>query len=85
VAALCACLKGFPEAKIKRFILITLTKEIFKKSSRNFVLCLNPMKSIFKKHSELRYEKHNIYGSSMKGTPGCDIELNLVFKNTKLN
>ena len=28
VAALCPCLKSLPEAKVKRFILIALTKEV---------------------------------------------------------
>jgi hypothetical protein len=34
----CPCLKSLAEAKVSRFILITQTKEITKKPSRNFVL-----------------------------------------------
>ena len=30
VAALCSCLKSLPKAKVKRFILIALTKEVLK-------------------------------------------------------
>ena len=46
VAAFCPCLKSLPEAKVKRFILIALTKEVSKKPSRDFVLWLSLMKSI---------------------------------------
>jgi hypothetical protein len=34
VAAFCPCLKSLPEAKVKRFILIELTKEVLKKPNR---------------------------------------------------
>jgi hypothetical protein len=34
VAAFCPCLKTPPEAKVKRFILIALTKEISKKKKK---------------------------------------------------
>ena len=35
VAAFCPCLKSLPEAKVKRFILIALTKEVSKKPNRD--------------------------------------------------
>ena len=38
VAAFCPCLKSLPEAKVKRFVLIALTKEVSKKLNRGFVL-----------------------------------------------
>jgi hypothetical protein len=38
VDSFCHCLKSLPEAKVKSFKLITLTKEVSKKPSRNFVL-----------------------------------------------
>ena len=38
VAVFCLCLKSLPEAKVKGFILIALTKEVSKKPSRDFVL-----------------------------------------------
>jgi hypothetical protein len=85
VAAFCPCLKSLPEAKMKRFILIALTKEVSKTSSRDFVLWLSLRKNILNKHRELRKEKYRIYGSSIKGTPGSEMELNPVFKDIKLN
>jgi hypothetical protein len=41
VATFCPCLKSLPEAKVKRFRLIALTKEVSKKLSRDFVLWLS--------------------------------------------
>jgi hypothetical protein len=35
------------------------------------------------KHAKLRKEKYKMYDSSNKGTPGNEIELNLVFKEIK--
>jgi hypothetical protein len=55
------------EAKIKRFVLIALTKEVSKKPNRDFVLWLSLMRSILNKHSKLRKEKYIIYSSSL----GC--------------
>jgi hypothetical protein len=46
VAALYPCLKSLPEDKIKRFILIALTKEVSKKAQ--YRLC-----SLVKSHEEL--------------------------------
>ena len=54
VAALDPCLKSLPEAKVKRFILIALTKEVSKNAIRDFVLWLSLMKNILNKHSKLR-------------------------------
>ena len=31
VAALCPCLKSLPEAKVKRFLLVALTKDVLRK------------------------------------------------------
>ena len=39
--------KGLPEAKVKRFRLIALKKEVSKKPSRVFILWLSLMKSVF--------------------------------------
>ena len=44
LAAFCPCLKSLPEAKVKGFMLVTLTKEVSKKPSR---LC-----SLVKSHEE---------------------------------
>jgi hypothetical protein len=44
VAAFCPCLKSLPDAKVKRFILIAMTKEVSKKPNRDFVLWLSLMK-----------------------------------------
>jgi hypothetical protein len=43
------------------------------------------MKNILNKPSKLRKEKHNIYGSNIKGPPRLKMELNPVLKNIKLN
>ena len=56
-----------PEAKVKRFILIALTKEISQKPSRDYVLWLSLRKSILNKGNKLRKEKYKIYGPSNKG------------------
>ena len=79
VATFCPCLKSLPEAKVKRLELIALTKEVSKKPSRDFVLWLSLMKRSLNKHSKLRKEKYKIYGSSIKGVPGSEMEQNLVF------
>ena len=79
VPTFCPCLKSLPEAKVKRLRLIALTKEVSKKLSRDFVLCLSLMKSSLNKHSKLRKEKYKIYGLSIKGLPGSEMEQNLVF------
>jgi hypothetical protein len=46
---------------------------------------LSLMKSILSKHSKLRKEKYKIYGLSIKGASGGEMELNPVFKDIKLN
>jgi hypothetical protein len=60
------CLKSLPKAKVKRFILIALTKEDSKKPSRDFVLVRSHEKH-FEQHIKLRKEKYKIYGLSIKG------------------
>ena len=57
VAGFCPCLKSLPEAKVKRFQLIALTKEISEKSSIDFVLQLTLMKRILIKCSKFRKQK----------------------------
>ena len=79
VATFCPCLKNLPEAKVKRLVLIALTKEVSKKPSRDFVLWLSLRKRSLNKHSKLRKEKYKIYGSSIKGVPGSEMEQNSVF------
>ena len=79
VATFCPCLKSLPEAKVKRLRLIALTKEVSKKPSRDFVHGLSLMKRSLNKHSKLRKEKYKIYGLSIKGVPGSEMEQNPVF------
>ena len=76
----CPCLKCLPEAKVKRFMLIALIKEVSKKPSRDFVLWLSLMKSILNKCSKLRKEIYKMYGSGIKGAPGIEMELNPMYK-----
>ena len=85
VATFCPCLKSLPEAKVKRLRLIALTKEVSETPIIDFVLWLSLMKNILNKHSKLRKEKYKIYGLSIKGAPGSEMELNPVFKDIKLN
>jgi hypothetical protein len=67
-------LKSLPEAKVKRFQLIVLTKEISEKTSIDFVLWFTPMRS------KLKTEKYKVYGSSNKRAPASTMELNPVFR-----
>ena len=68
-----------PETKVERLRLIALTKEVSKKPSRDFVLWLSLMKRSLNKHSKLRKAKYKIYGLSIKGVPGSEMEQNPVF------
>jgi hypothetical protein len=61
------CLKSLPESKVKRFILIILTKEVSKKPNGDFVLWLS-LKNILNKPRKLRSEKYKIYGSKSNRT-----------------
>jgi hypothetical protein len=79
VATFCPCLESLPEAKVKRLKLNKLTKEVSKQPSRDFVLWLSLMKRSLIKHSKLRKEKYKIYGLSIKGVPGSEMEQNPVF------
>ena len=55
VAAFYPCLKSRPEAKVKRFRSIALTKEVSEKPSIDFVLWFTLMKRVLIKHSKLRH------------------------------
>jgi hypothetical protein len=61
------------EAKVKRFILIALTKEISRESSRDFVLWFSLMKNILMKRRKLRKENYKMYSSSNKWVEPCSI------------
>jgi hypothetical protein len=69
---------------VKRLRLIALTKEVSERPIIDFVL-VKLMKSILNKHSKLRKEKYKIYGSSIKGASGSEMELNPVLKDIELN
>jgi hypothetical protein len=62
-----------------RLRLIESTKEVSETPIIDCFLCLGLMEIILNKHSKLRKEKYKIYGSSIKGAPGSDMEPNLVF------
>ena len=79
VTAFCHCQKSLPEAKVKRFRLLALTKEISKKPNRDFVLWFSLMKSSLMKSGKLRKRKYKIYGSCNKGATGSRMEMNPVF------
>ena len=79
VATFYPCLKSLPDGKVKRLgliALIALTEEVSKKPSRDFVLWLSLTKRSLNKHSKLRKLKYKIYGSSIKGVPGTEMEQN---------
>jgi hypothetical protein len=59
VAAFCPCPKNLPEAKVKRFTLFALTKEVSEKPPRDSVLWLSYRKSVLNKHSKLRRKSIN--------------------------
>jgi hypothetical protein len=42
------------------------------------------MKNILNKHSKLRKGKYKVYGLSIKGAPGSEMELNPVFEEIKI-
>ena len=85
MTAFCPCPKSLPEAKIKAFRLIALTKEVSKKKklSLDFVQRFALTGSILIKHNRLRKEKYKMYGSKNKGTPESGMELNPVSKDIK--
>jgi len=60
MAAFCPCQKSLPESKVKSVMLISLTKEVLKKPSRDFVLWLSLMKNILNNHRKLRMEKYMV-------------------------
>jgi hypothetical protein len=66
VAAFCPCLKSLPEAKVKRFRLIVLKREFFKKPSLDFILWYRLTKNILIKHSKHKNKKYKMYGSRNK-------------------
>jgi hypothetical protein len=67
VAAFCPCLKSLPEAKMKRFRLILLTKEISKQSSIGHILGFTLMEIILIRCSKLRKEKYKCMDQELKG------------------
>jgi hypothetical protein len=66
IAAFCSSLKSLLEPKVKKFILIPLTKSQ-KNSSIDFVLCFTLLKSILIKHSKVREENYKMYCLTIKG------------------
>ena len=58
MATFCSCLKNLPGAKVKRFILIALTKDILKQSRIDSALWITLLKSVLIKHNKLRKEKN---------------------------
>ena len=79
VATFCPFPKSLPEAKVERLRLIALTKEVSQTLTIDFDLWLSLMKSILNKHSKLRKEKYKVYGLSIKGASGSEMEINPMF------
>jgi hypothetical protein len=80
VMTFCPCLKSLTKAKLKRFRVIVLGKEISKQPSIDSVLWFTLLKSVLMKWSKLKKEKYKMYGSRIKRAPGSGMELNPVFK-----
>ena len=82
VAAFCHCLKSQPVAKVKRFRLIALKREVSKQPTINSVVWLLKfvvMKSVLMKRKKMRKENYKTYGSRINSAPGSCMELNLMF------
>lgn len=73
------------EAKIKRFRIIILTKEVSKPTTFNFFQWFNLMEQVLIKFTKLREENCKMYGSKINREQGSGMELNLVFKAIKWN
>jgi hypothetical protein len=73
-------LKSIPEAKVKRFIFVAVTKKFSKKPSRDFVLWFSLMKTTLIKHCKLQKEKYKMDDSKNKESPRGRNKLNLMFK-----
>ena len=81
-------MKSLPEAKVKRFRLIALKKEVLKQPDVHSVVWLlkfTLMKSILMKRSKLSKEKQKMHRVRGKRAPGSGMELNSVFKYTEWN
>ena len=73
----CPCPKRLPEVKMRRFRIISLTKEVSNQPSLDSVLWLTLLKSVLIKHSKLRKKKCKMYGS--RGGGGKNKFLIIVF------
>jgi len=77
----CPCLKSLPEAKVKRFILITLTQKL---PAETLFSVLVSWKTFWSTIASIKRKKYKMYGSSNnKGEPGNEMKLNAV--NKKIN
>lgn len=81
VATFCPHLGSLLEAKVRRFRLVSLRKEVFKKPSIDSILWFTLMKSILIRPNKLRKKKNKMY----KRSTGREMELNSVFKVIKWN
>ena len=79
----CGYFLPFSETKVKRFRLITLTKEVSKQPSIDSGLRFTLMKSLLIRHSKLRKEKCKMYGTKINGTLGSRMELSPGLKSIK--
>ena len=75
-APFCPCLRNLPEVKVKRLILIILTRKISEIPIIDFVYWLSLTKSILNKPSKLRKKKHKMCVLIIKRVPKRKIELN---------
>jgi hypothetical protein len=67
MADFCPSLGSLPDAKLDRFSLAALRKEVLKKQRIDFVIWLTLMKNVSIKHSKLRKEKYKMYVQREKG------------------
>ena len=87
VAGFRPCLKNLPEAKVKRFRLILLAKEISRQPSLDSVvwLLLVTLTQIYNKKEQGELEKYKMYNLRRKGAPGSGMELSPVFKEINIS
>ena len=62
-----------------------IDKRSLRNSHHRLYSMIKSHKEYFNEKAQVYKENYKIYGSSIKGTPGSEMELNPVFKDIKLN
>ena len=78
VAAFCPCVKSLPEAKDS--LINCNDKGSLRNTHHRLCSLVKSHEEQLNECSKLKKEKYKIYGSSTKGAPGREVELNPVLK-----